>query len=84
MVTQSVVQDVFWLQQAVEQLKELWFSAYFASRGDDEYRYFVVIPLTQEFHERFDSAWRRLAKDAEVTLLLQTGEEGDAAAPVEW
>jgi hypothetical protein len=84
-LTQTVVQEVFWLHQAVEEMKVLWFPAYFVARGSDESLYFIVIPVTKEFRERFDSAWRRLAKDRELVLLLRSGKiEVDEEKSVEW
>ncbi|KAG7284557.1 hypothetical protein NEMBOFW57_010935 [Staphylotrichum longicolle] len=78
-LTQSVVQDVFWLQEAVEAISDFWAPAYFVSRGVDDRRYYVVIPLTKEFRERFEAAWARLAKDNDAILKLASGSDEDGA-----
>src|SRR5690348_5285041 len=83
-VTQAVVQDVFWLHQTAEVMKKLWFPVYFVPRRHDESQFFVIIPMTR-FREWFDPAWRRLAKNREVVLLLRGGEDKDEkVAPVQW
>ncbi len=82
-LTQSVVQDIFWLYQAVEAIKNLWFPTYFVARADDKPRCFIIMQLTKEFRERFDAAWRRLTRDGQVVLLLCPGEIEDEL-PVEW
>ncbi|KAH6854724.1 hypothetical protein B0I37DRAFT_441680 [Chaetomium sp. MPI-CAGE-AT-0009] len=78
---QSVVQDVVWLQQAVVAMSQLSFPVYFVNRGADDRRYYAVIPLTTEFRDRFEAAWSKLAKDDEVSLLLEAGE---GKKPVKW
>lgn len=45
------------------------------TRGDDRSRYYIIVALTKEFLERFDAAWRRLAKDGEVRLSFQSEDE---------
>ncbi|KAH6850200.1 hypothetical protein B0I37DRAFT_428198 [Chaetomium sp. MPI-CAGE-AT-0009] len=62
-VSQSVVQDIFWIQQASEAIEEVRSPAYLVERGHG--RYFVVVATTREFMDRYDAAWRRLAKDCE-------------------
>ncbi|KAK4150791.1 P-loop containing nucleoside triphosphate hydrolase protein [Chaetomidium leptoderma] len=75
--TQCVVQDVFWLQVAVEEISDSWAPAYFINRGADDHRYYAVITLPKEFRDRFKAAWTRLAKDNDAVLKLASGGEED-------
>jgi hypothetical protein len=78
---QSVVQDVIWFQQAVVAISQLQFPVYFVNRGTGDRQYYVVIPVTTVFRERFEAAWSTLAKDGDVGLLLHVGED---KKPIKW
>ncbi|POS72432.1 2-dehydropantoate 2-reductase [Diaporthe helianthi] len=86
-VTQAAVQDVVWLDDAASEIASIKFPAYFVNSGQladaDTMRFHVVIPLTAEFRERFDSAWRRLTKVESFELLL-FDDEGDDTAKGHW
>ncbi|KAG8167592.1 hypothetical protein KVR01_003281 [Diaporthe batatas] len=82
-VTQAVVQDVVWLDDAANEIADIKFPAYFVNSGpladEDTQSFYVVMPLTAEFRERFDSAWRRLTKVESFQLTLFSDESDDKA-----
>ncbi|KAM5349632.1 hypothetical protein ACJ41O_006137 [Fusarium nematophilum] len=63
---QAQVQDVMWLDDAAEEIAKTTFPAYFinpSSEDDTETKFFfVVVPLTKQFREEYEAAWRRLTK----------------------
>ncbi|KAL6407075.1 hypothetical protein AUP68_09901 [Ilyonectria robusta] len=59
-VTQSQVQDVFWLHEASVAIKEHLLPAYFVkkpSASGQARRYYAIIRLTFDFKGRYDAAW---------------------------
>lgn len=82
-MTQAAVQDVVWLADAAWEIVKIGFPAYFVNSGqladEDTTRFYVVIPLTAEFRERFDSAWRRLTKVESFELHLFQDASDDKA-----
>jgi hypothetical protein len=65
-MTQTVVQDVMWLDDAAIAIRNTRFPAYFVSMDSthprDPARFYVVLPVTAEFRTEHESAWRRLTK----------------------
>ncbi|KAK3295984.1 AAA domain-containing protein [Chaetomium fimeti] len=81
-VTQSVIQDIFWIHQASEAIEEVSSPAYLVER--DRGRYFVIVATTREFMGRYDAAWGRLAKECEVRLVFHDEVEGKARVSETW
>lgn len=86
-MTQAAVQDVVWLDDAAEEILKVRFYAYFVNTGDlpdaDTSHFYVVLPLTAKFRERYDSAWRRLTKVESFQLAL-FGNEADEKPEGDW
>ncbi|KAG5657908.1 hypothetical protein KAF25_007941 [Fusarium avenaceum] len=61
-MTQPVVQDVMWLDDAVWKMYAIKVPGYFvpAPKAD---QYYVVVALPDEFMSEFEAAWRRLTKN---------------------
>lgn len=91
-MTQTAVQGVVWLADASLEIAQVKWSAYFVNTGDlddaDTKRFYVVMPLTAEFRERYDGAWRRLTKAESFRLALfdETDEtpEGEWYVSISW
>jgi hypothetical protein len=79
-VTQSDIQDIFWIHQAAREIKKVRSPAYMVPRGNDNSRYYVVIALSKAFLDRFDAAWRRLTKDGQVKISFHDEHEGGEPA----
>ncbi|KAK4155741.1 P-loop containing nucleoside triphosphate hydrolase protein [Chaetomidium leptoderma] len=73
-VSQSVVQDIFWLYQAGCAIEAIRFPAYLVDRGNN--RYCIIVALTKDFADTYEAAWRRLASDGEVKLRFHDEVEG--------
>ncbi|KAK3327407.1 putative DNA helicase [Cercophora scortea] len=59
----SQVQDVFWLEQARGMIHLEKFPVYFVPHQTTESpMFYAIMPLTNEFREKHDAAWRRLTK----------------------
>ncbi|KAK7428202.1 hypothetical protein QQZ08_005268 [Neonectria magnoliae] len=78
-LTQSVVQDVMWVARDAAEIFATKFRAYFVCFKQDldlntDYefpsRYLAVVPLTQEFRERYESAWGRLTNKGSSLILV--------------
>lgn len=72
-VTQSQVQDVFWLHEASVAIKEHLPPAYFVKKPSafgQTRRYYAIIRLTFDFKGRYDAAWRRLVSGNSLKLSL--------------
>ncbi|KAH7131592.1 hypothetical protein B0J13DRAFT_626661 [Dactylonectria estremocensis] len=60
-VTQSQVQDVFWLHDAAIEIKEIQHRAYFVKKPTgDSSRYYAIVRLHEDFKVCYDAVWRRL------------------------
>ena len=75
-VTQSDIQDIFWVHQAAREIKKVRSPAYMVPRGKDDSRYYVVVALTKAFLDQFDAAWRRLTKDGQLRISFHNEHEG--------
>ncbi|RNJ60102.1 hypothetical protein D7B24_000299 [Verticillium nonalfalfae] len=74
-MTQSVVQDVIWLDQAAEEISRTPGPVYFVPFDSSinpayEKKFYIIVPLTQEFRDAYASAWRRLAKNLTLKVVL--------------
>ncbi|PNH28068.1 hypothetical protein VD0002_g2806 [Verticillium dahliae] len=74
-MTQSVVQDVIWLAQAAEEISRTPGPVYFVPfnlsvEPADEVKFYIIVPLTQEFRDAYASAWRRLARNLKLQVFL--------------
>lgn len=74
MVTQAIVQDIIWIYKAAQEISKVPFSAYFIPidpiAAADTKKFYVIMPLTQKFIDRYQSAWRRLTKSDDFDLIL--------------
>ncbi|RSM06136.1 hypothetical protein CDV31_009233 [Fusarium ambrosium] len=82
-VVQAAVQDVMWLDDAVHEILTFKFPAYFVSSGaraaEDTDRFHVVVALTTQFREEYDSPWRRLTKGETFKIRLFNSFEDEKA-----
>ncbi|KAM0325791.1 hypothetical protein ACHAQA_007093 [Verticillium albo-atrum] len=74
-VSQSVVQDFFWLEKEIMNLREDKTPIYFVPRNMDvapeECRsFYVVMPRENAFSQRYSNAWPRLTKNLSLQLML--------------
>lgn len=73
-MTQANVQDIMWLDDAAAEIRQVKFLAYFVSLESvapaDAKQFYVVMPLSSEFRERYNAAWRRLTKVESFRLHL--------------
>lgn len=76
-LTQSQVQDVMWLDKAAAEIRSTKFSAYFVQQARNSNSYYVILPITEEFRERHDAAWRRLTSSDyfRVSLFNDAGKD---------
>ncbi|RXG43019.1 hypothetical protein VDGE_06156 [Verticillium dahliae] len=86
-MTQSVVQDVIWLAQAAEEISRTPGPVYFVPfnlsvEPADEVKFYIIVPLTQEFRDAYASAWRRLARN--LTLQVFLFRHTDDKDPATW
>ncbi|KAK4149095.1 P-loop containing nucleoside triphosphate hydrolase protein [Chaetomidium leptoderma] len=81
-VTQSAVQDEFWLYQAARSIERSSVRAYLADNGQGWY--YAILPLPKAFMDKYGDAWRRLAKDNEVYLDFEEQIEGVEPNPQSW
>ena len=59
-VSQCVVQDTMWIAKAAAEIFGTRFFAYFVEPLGDDYRQFVILPLSKEFRQKYDVPWKRL------------------------
>ncbi|KAK3290860.1 P-loop containing nucleoside triphosphate hydrolase protein [Chaetomium fimeti] len=79
-VTQTVVQDEFWLHRAAGEIATVKSPAYFVDHGQG--RYYVIVALRKSLMEEYGAAWRRLSKDNEVRLNIEV--EGATPCRQSW
>ncbi|RGP71947.1 DNA helicase [Fusarium sporotrichioides] len=84
-MTQSVVQDMMWLDDAVKATSTIKVPGYFIPEVSEGTRsYYVVVALPPEFIPGFDAAWRRLTKNADAFNLLIWGSKNKLAPQADW
>ena len=75
-----------WLDNAAKEIRQIKFPANFVPTETgptaEVTRFYVVMPLPQEFRERYDAAWRRLTKVDSFRLNLHKSPEDEQ--PAEW
>ncbi|KAI8711430.1 hypothetical protein NCS52_01406400 [Fusarium sp. LHS14.1] len=73
-VTQSIIQDVAWLDDAATEINEVRFPAYFVppTSGDAAAAtsFTVIVSVTKEFRKQFEASLRRLVKSEFLSLDL--------------
>ncbi|KAG8352577.1 hypothetical protein FVEN_g9414 [Fusarium venenatum] len=72
-VTQSLVQDVAWLIKASNEMADERLPAYFVripAKVNIRRRYFVVVRTSGDFWGRYNKAWARFTKSADLKLRL--------------
>ena len=72
-LTQGQVQDVFWFDQYIKELRSTRLPAYFVPKGDDAENasvFFAVIPRSDTFVAHFREPWNRMVRSEYFTLLL--------------
>lgn len=77
-MSQSQVQDIWWLNEAAVDISRQKLPAYFVKpdQSDGDEAYFVIIPLPPDFRKRYNSAWRQLASSCyPLKLNLYKGAE---------
>ncbi|KAF5670263.1 DNA helicase [Fusarium circinatum] len=89
-VNQSVIQDVLWVHREAEAIKEDKFSAYFVTPETgspaDAYTLLLVVPMTKEWRDFHEAAWRRLTKDNlfKVRIYEVITPKGEDYKPADW
>ncbi|CVL08874.1 uncharacterized protein FPRN_14657 [Fusarium proliferatum] len=89
-VNQSIIQDVLWVHREAEAIKEDKFSAYFVTPETgspaDAYTLLLVVPMTKEWRDFHEAAWRRLTKDNLfcVHIYEVITPKGAKYEPAEW
>ncbi|KAK1766326.1 DNA helicase [Phialemonium atrogriseum] len=85
-LTQSVVQDTFWLEQDAETIRNRNFSAYFVTTGhgavDQMSTFYTIVSLNPTFYSEFEISWRRLSKCD--SLFLRLFKDKEDPSPVNW
>ncbi|KAH6663942.1 P-loop containing nucleoside triphosphate hydrolase protein [Plectosphaerella plurivora] len=61
--TQAVVQDMLWLHHDAERIAADHLSAYLVPRLGHDSQYYIVVPIKQDWRDKYASAWRRLTKN---------------------
>lgn len=70
-LTQSQVQDVWWLFVASIDIASHWHPIYFVPLGDGHDRYYGLVQLPADFKKVHEDAWRRFLKDGSLQLNLR-------------
>ncbi|CAH0026931.1 unnamed protein product [Clonostachys rhizophaga] len=82
-VTQSAIQDVIWIADAAAEIFATKLSAYFIPSQTDQNgmcsRYYVIIPLSTEFYDKYEQQWLALT-DCE-SFKLAFHDHDSAMAP---
>ncbi|KFG84682.1 putative DNA helicase [Metarhizium anisopliae] len=83
-LSQSQIQDVFWLEAEAEKMRKTKVPAYFIPKamdydGEKEHNlYYAIVALPPEYRTTFESAWRRLAKEGTLKIFLHRPSEDSA------
>ncbi|KAJ4055870.1 hypothetical protein NW756_002986 [Fusarium oxysporum] len=89
-VNQSIIQDALWVHREAEAIAKDKFSAYFVTPETgspaDAYTLFLVVPMTKEWRDFHEAAWRRLTKDNVfgVRIYEVITPKGSDYEPAEW
>ncbi|KAB5543147.1 AAA domain-containing protein [Coniochaeta sp. 2T2.1] len=82
-VSHACVQDVLWLDEAVNTIQTIKSSVYFVAEDSNATYPRAIVKLPQDFRKTYETAWRRLAKEATFKLDLYTAWD-DATPCEEW
>ncbi|KAG8408014.1 hypothetical protein J3459_018280 [Metarhizium acridum] len=81
-LSQSQVQDVMWVEAEAQKMRNTKLSAYFTpTTGEKEEKtevYYEILALPPEYRTTFESAWRRLAKEGTLKILLHSSCQDSA------
>jgi len=69
-LTQIVVQDVMWLDDAAIKIRKTRVPAYFVPIPDKMQHRFLIMKTNAAYREKFAAAWRRLTKDESFQVEL--------------
>lgn len=69
-VAQTHIQDVMWLYVAAAEIRKTKVSVYFVPLAQRPNVFYVVVPLTKEFRERYMAEWHRLTRTEVFRLAL--------------
>ncbi|KAF5678612.1 DNA helicase [Fusarium heterosporum] len=82
-MTQAVVQDVMWLDDAVQKIGEVKVRGYFVPAARED-QFHVVIALPDEFMKEFEAPWRRLTKKTPAFNLHMYNRKVSDAPAADW
>ncbi|KAM0351035.1 hypothetical protein ACHAPU_002816 [Fusarium lateritium] len=82
-MTQPVVQDVMWLDDAVQKIFGLKVPGYFVPAARED-QFYVVIALPDEFMREFEAPWRRLTKNTPAFNLHMYNRKVAEAPAADW
>ncbi|KAM0268095.1 hypothetical protein ACHAQH_010037 [Verticillium albo-atrum] len=80
-VTQAIVQDVMWLEFEAREMRAIKHRGYFVTPEPESEAaefFYMVIPATKEFRDRYENAWRRLVKNGGMHVLLADEDQEPA------
>ncbi|KAK0717371.1 hypothetical protein B0T26DRAFT_295410 [Lasiosphaeria miniovina] len=88
-VTQSCIQDVFWLHEAAREILATKWRVYFVptttiEHGAEARSFYVVVPPTAEWRTAHNAAWRRLVKGEKVYLHLYPSSDNEGRSSKRW
>ncbi|RFU75706.1 dna helicase [Trichoderma arundinaceum] len=74
-LTQSQVQDVFWLDVAAKKILTVRFRAYFVPENSSPISeatkfFYVILPLNQKFRDEYNAPWSRLTKGVDAVCVF--------------
>ncbi|KIE02685.1 hypothetical protein MAJ_00987, partial [Metarhizium majus ARSEF 297] len=82
-LSQSQIQDFFWLEAEAKKMRQTKVPAYFIPTTEEEAEegtqvYYAIVALRPEYRTTFDSAWRRLAKEGTLQIYLHGSSDDEA------
>ncbi|KAK0756460.1 hypothetical protein N5P37_010932 [Trichoderma harzianum] len=85
-MTQSQVQDIMWLYKEVQQVAETRLRAYFVKVEDNSLvnEFYAVVPLKDNFIQRFREIWPQLIKDEFLQIKLFDSDDNGDEKPASW
>ncbi|KAF4991590.1 hypothetical protein FGRMN_7709 [Fusarium graminum] len=89
-VNQSTIQDLMWVHEEAQEIADTQFRAYFVTpetgTAAEAHILHLVVPLTKEWRDLHDPAWRRLTKNDIFMIRLYDVEvpNGEKCKPAKW
>ena len=74
-MTQIVVQDVLWLDDAVNGILARRMPVYFVPQSSSDKSFYVIVKGAAQVREDYLAAWRRLTKDESFNIHLFYSED---------